>query len=440
MRLAARVAGRDPKGGRPPRRPRSRDLASIRVDRHELAGGLADLGVMIPLASGVAATAGLSLATVFAMVALAYAVTALAFRTPVPVQPMKAMAASVIALGLSASVVRAASLEIGLIFLLLALTPLARRLGGLFPRPVVRGVQLALGLLLLRSAFAMAANDATLAGAGVGARLGVPVEAIGLLVSFGIAAYLLAGRERRRVPGGIVVLGAGAVVSAVLVATGALDPTAVALAPRSPGFDLPGLHDAWIALIAVVLPQLPLSLGNSVFATDDVLRHYYGAGASRVTPSRLCLSLGLVNVATSFAGGMALCHGAGGATAHYRLGARTAGATLLAAAFFAALAGAVTFGLSPVLVPGAVLAGMLIYVAVEHCLLVTDLVRLDDLACALIIATFTLITGDLALGFAAGWACYLGLKRSPLRRVPLRWPALTARLAPPPAPAKGEAA
>ena len=85
-------------------------------------------------------------------------------------------------------------------------------------------------------------------------------------------------------------------------------------------------------------PQLPLSLGNSVFATDDVLHHYHGGAARRVTPARLCLSLGLVNVGSGLLGGMALCHGSGGATAHYRLGARTAGATLAAAGLYASLA------------------------------------------------------------------------------------------------------
>lgn len=136
---------------------------------------------------------------------------------------------------------------------------------------------------------------------------------------------------------------------------------------------------------------------------------------------------------------MALCHGAGGATAHYRLGARTGGATLLAAGFFLALAGATSLGLSPLLVPAAVLAGMLLFVAVEHTLLVTDLKSLDDLVCALLIAAVTLLSGDLALGFVLGWVCYAGLRHSPLQRVRLRWPTLAARLAPPPQPTEADA-
>jgi len=432
MRLFARSAV----GGRTAathsdRRPRS-GLLPLRFDRHELAGGVADIGIMIPLACGVAATAHLSLVTVFVCVAVVYAVTALAFRIPMPVQPMKAMAAAIIALGLSASVVSAAGLEIGLLFLLFALTPLARYLGRLFPRAVVRGIQLAIGILLVKSALLMAG------AAGAFPSLHVSLGVRGLTLTAGgiaalaIAVFLLARRERRRLPGSLLVLGAGALVGVVLAGAGLIELPPVPAGLQLPLLHLPGFHDAWIALFAVVLPQLPLSLGNSVFATEDVLHHYYGRAARRVTPASICLSLGLVNVASGLLGGMALCHGSGGATAHYRLGARTAGATLSAAGLYATLAAGAAFGLSPLLVPGAVLAGMLLFVGAEHCLLLTDLTKVDDIVCAVLIAAVAVATSDLAIGFLVGWAAFALLKRTPLHDMRLRWPALTARLAPPP--------
>ncbi|MCX6373020.1 MAG: putative sulfate/molybdate transporter [Actinobacteria bacterium] len=409
-------------------------LLPVRFDRHELAGGVADIGIMIPLACGVAAVAHLSLVTVFVCVAAVYAVTALAFRVPVPVQPMKAMAAAIIALGLSASVVSAAGLEIGLLLLLFAVTPLARHLGRLFPRAVVRGIQLAIGILLLKSALVMAGAASAFPGLRVGLSVGGLTLSAGVIVALAIVAFLLIGRERQRLPGSLLVLGAGAVVGIVLVGTGIAKLPPVPASAQLPLLHLPSLHDAWIALFAVVLPQLPLSLGNSVFATDDVLHHYYGSAARRVTPASICLSLGLVNLATGLLGGMALCHGSGGATAHYRLGARTAGATLAAAGLYATLAAGAAFGLSPLFIPGAVLAGMLLFVGAEHCLLLTDLTNVDDIVCALLIALVAAATSDLAIGFLVGWAVFAVLKRTPLHNMRLRWPALTARLAPPPEP------
>jgi SulP family sulfate permease len=414
-------------------------LLPLRFDRHELAGGLADIGIMIPLACGVAAAAHLSLVTVFVCVAVVYTVTALAFRVPVPVQPMKAMAASIIALGLSASVVSAAGLEIGLLFLLFAVTPLARHLGRLFPPAVVRGIQLAIGILLLKSALIMAGAANAFPGLRVGLNVGGLTLTAGVIVALAIVAFLLAGRSRQRLPGSLLVLGAGAVVGIVIAGTGIAQLPPIPLSSRLPLLHLPSLHDAWIALFAVVLPQLPLSLGNSVFATDDVLHHYYGGAARRVTPASICLSLGLVNVASGLLGGMALCHGSGGATAHYRLGARTAGATLAAAGLYATLAAGAALGLSPLFVPGAVLAGMLLYVGAEHCLLLTDLTQVDDIVCAMLIALVAAATSDLAIGFLVGWAAFALLRRTPLHDMRLRWPALTARLAPPPEPVDLEA-
>ena len=43
-----------------------------------------------------------------------------------------------------------------------------------------------------------------------------------------------------------------------------------------------------------------------------------------------------------------------------------------------------------------------------------------------------LATNDLAIGFLVGWVASAALKRTRLHDVGLRWPALTARLAPPP--------
>lgn len=411
--------------------PARRRLLPLRFDRRELAGSVGDIGVMIPLAVGVAATAHLSLVSIFLCVAASYAASALVFRVPLPVQPMKAMGASIVALGLSASVVGAAGIIVALLLLLLAVTPVARYLARLFPRAVLRGIQLSVGLLLLKSGLIRASGAEAVPGLQHGVHVGPLELSLGLLIAAAVAAGLFAGCRRRRLPASLVVVGLGAAGGLALVLAGV---SQLAVAPPAPGLllaHLPSAHDAWLALFALVLPQLPLSLGNSVYATEDVMAGYFGAAARRVTARRLLVSLGVMNLAAAAAGGMPLCHGAGGATAHYRLGARTAGATLLAAALFAALAAAAAFGVSPLLVPGAVLAGMLLFVGVEHCLLIADLVTVDEIVRALLVAVLGLAFNNLAVGFVAGWAVYVAaLRGGPLQRVVLRWPRLVERLAP----------
>ena len=76
-------------------------------------------------------------------------------------------------------------------------------------------------------------------------------------------------------------------------------------------------------------PQIPLTFANSCLATADAAQTYFGERAASVRPGRLATTLGSANVLAGSIGGMPVCHGAGGLTAHYSFGARTAGAPLL---------------------------------------------------------------------------------------------------------------
>ena len=153
-----------------------------------------------------------------------------------------------------------------------------------------------------------------------------------------------------------------------------------------------------------MLAQLPLTFGNAVVATADAERSYFGGRARRVRPARLAASIGVANALAGLSGGLPLCHGAGGVTAHYKLGARTAFSTLAAGSLFVALGlglGSSLPALLQLLAPGA-LAGMLAYVAIQHGVLAGQLERLDDRLIAGGVGLTTLMSGNLAIGFAAG--------------------------------------
>jgi SulP family sulfate permease len=160
------------------------------------------------------------------------------------------------------------------------------------------------------------------------------------------------------------------------------------------------------ALTALVVAQLPLTFGNSVVATADAERSYFGEAAARVRPNRLAGSIAGANLMAGLTHGLPLCHGAGGVTAHAKLGARTAGATASVGLLYLALA--IAFGASlpavvELVLPGA-LAGMLLYVAIQHALLAASLDRLPDRAIAAGVGLVTLLSGNLAIGFGAGVA------------------------------------
>ncbi|HEX6228451.1 MAG TPA: molybdate transporter family protein [Solirubrobacterales bacterium] len=357
----------------------------------ELAGGLGDTGLFIPIAVAMIALNGLNATAVFVVTGLVYAGTALYFRVPVPVQPLKAFAAAAIALQLSAETLAAGALLMAAAMAALAAWNLADRLAARFPLVLVRGIQASVALLLAKAAVDLARQ---------GNWPGLPPISpeIGVAMAVAACAALFACRWLS-LPGSLLVLGAGAAVG--LGVAGLPDLQA---GPQSLSLSVPEAGAFATALTSLVIAQLPLTFGNSVVATADAERTYFGTRASRVRPARLAASIGAANGLAGLSGALPLCHGAGGVTAHYKLGARTAAATLATGALFVALGvglGASLPALLQVLAPGA-LAGMLAFVAIQHGVLAGQLARLDDRLIAAGVGLTTLLSGNLAIGFAAG--------------------------------------
>ncbi len=319
----------------------------------ELAGGLGDCGLFLPIAIAMITLNGLNATAVFVGVGAIYVATALYFRVPVPVQPLKAFAAAAIALNLGPEVLAAGALLMALIIGVLGASGLAGWLSARFPLVLVRGIQAAVALLLLKAAVSLAER---------GNWEGLP--AIDPLLSGAIAlgAFIVLVLARNRsLPASLIVLGAGALVG---VLAGSL-PDGVGLGAQPVSLAVPDGAAFATALTALVIAQIPLTFGNAVVATCDAERQYFGERASRVVPNRISASIAAGNVIGGLSGGMPVCHGAGGATAHYSMGARSGRATVAAGVIFIGaglLLGASLPAVLMVLAPGA-LAGMLAFVA-----------------------------------------------------------------------------
>ena len=373
-------------------------MRDFRLDRHELAGGLGDAGLFIPIAVALVTVNGLNATAVFAAGGLAYVATAVVFRVPIPVQPLKAFAAAAIALKLEPDVIAAGALLMSGAMALLAASGLADWLAKRFPLVLVRGIQASVALLLAKAAVELAQK---------GNWNGLPglSEEVGLLMAACACASLFLLR-RRRVPGSLLVLAAGA--GGGIVLAGGLPSAGVG--PQAVGLSFPDGAAFATALTSLVLAQLPLTFGNSVVATADAERSYFGDRASRVRPNRLAASIAGANLLAGLTQGLPLCHGAGGVTAHVKLGARTAGATAAVGTLYLLLG--LAFGASlpavlHLLLPGA-LGGMLLYVAIQHALLAASLEHVSDRGIAAVVALVTLLSGNLGVGFAVGVAAVLG--------------------------------
>jgi SulP family sulfate permease len=385
-----------------------------RLDRHEIAGGLGDAGLFVPIAVALIAINGLDATAVFGVAGLAYIGTALYFRVPVPVQPLKAFAAAAIALGLSAETLAAGALLMAAAMALLAVTGSADWLAKRFPLVLIRAIQASVALLLAKAAIELAEK---------GNWEGLPHvdPTAGIAVAVGCCAVLLLTRREGWLPGSLAVLGAGLIAG---IAVSGL-PSGIDFGPDSVQIGLPDGGSFVAALGSLVFAQIPLTFGNSVVATADAERSYFGSRAERVRPGRLAGSISLWNSLAGLSAGLPVCHGAGGVTAHYQLGARTASATLFTGCLYLTLAvvlGASLPALLMLLLPGA-LAGMLLFVAIQHALLAARLERLDDRVIAASAGLVTLASGNLAIGFGIGVAMVMlraGFRSLSGKRVPAR--------------------
>lgn len=280
----------------------------------ELSGALGDLGTLLPITLGAIAVGGLAPAPVLAGFAVFYIATALVYRLPVPVQPMKAIAAVLLVGAATPGAVAAAGVLVGVVLVVLGASGAIDRLGRLVPQSVLAGLQLGLGLALASVAFRL------LSGA----------PAIGLL-ALGLLVGLMA---TRRLPAALIFLFAAVLAGQVFGLPGA--PSLPAPGQGLPGW--PTFPEMRLAVTHLALPQLSLTITNAVLLTALVMRDFHGDRARQVTPRKLCLTSGLANLVLAPLGALPMCHGAGGAAAHARFGARTGGAPLMLGAGFLALA------------------------------------------------------------------------------------------------------
>lgn len=384
----------------------------LRLNLAEFGGAFGDIGTMLPVVVALVLVNGLNTTWVLVLVGLFYIGSGLYFRTPMPVQPLKALSVIAISTGLPASVIGASGLLIGAILLFLAFTNIITRAVKLFPHAVVRGIQLGIGLTLVvrgkdfvlgepalrRTPFIISGFDPVKAG--------IILAALTILI-FVIFKYAFP-RQAKPFPPSLAVLTFG--VSTGIIFNPIAWPGNVSI--TAPDLILPGHAEFWLAFTTLVVPQLPLTLGNAVVGTWDTAHTYFGDGAKRVTPRALAASMGLANIAAGLTGAMPMCHGSGGLTAHYKLGARTPVSNLVIGGILLALG--LVFGRAALpmlsLIPLSVLGSLLVIIGVYHSLLVRDLKDKEDIAIAAIVGGTTIILGNLAIGFIAGLLLYYLLK------------------------------
>jgi len=350
----------------------------------EFSGSLGDLGLFLPLVVAMTIACDLNFGVILILAGLMNIITGLLFRQPIPVQPMKAIAAVVITEGLVQDELIAAGLLMGVVLLLFS--GIIDQINRFIPKPIVRGIQLGIGLKL----------------AAKGAEWVSQLSIIGWdsIVLAIIVIFLLLVLTNRKQPVLLYIFLIGFVILYLK------QPNVYS----SISISWPNIHWVWPSqsawsggLIKGALPQIPLTLLNSVVALCALSSEYFpGRG---IRPRKITASIGLMNLLCVPLGGIPMCHGSGGLAAQYRFGARTGGSVLMLGALkivIGFLFGGALLGLLQSY-PMAILGPMLIFAGIELARSSKDVFGdFKGLTVALITAVFILGVNTFA-GFLAGF-------------------------------------
>ena len=393
----------------------------LRFDRVELAGSLGDLGTILPLGIGMIVINGLDPLALFACVGIYYLFSGFYFGVTMPVEPMKVIGAYAIATGIAAPQIFAASLINGLFLLVVGVTGAMTLIGKYTPKPVIRGVQLSTGVLLVSQGVKMMLGSSQFQVIRRAAEPYLSLQhlgplPIGILIGVVLGFLTLLLLDNRRLPAALVVVVIGVFLGLILGTHEGLDKLVLGInIPRLLPTGIPPWADFATSLFVLAIPQLPMTIGNSVIATGDLAKEYFGESSKKVTYPAICMSLATANIMSFFFGGMPMCHGAGGLASRFRFGARTAGSNVISGLLFLLLALLLgSHALSVVyLIPMSALGVLLVFAGSQLALTILDLKGRKDLFVPLMMVGITLAS-NLAVGFIAGIALAYALKSEKL--------------------------
>jgi len=388
-----------------------------RFNRQEFAGSLGDLGTILPIAIGMILVNGLNPSGLFLSVGLFYILTGIYYGVTVSVQPMKVIGAYAIATAMSSGQVLAAGLLMGMVLLVLGLTGAIDIIGKYTPKSVTRGVQLSTGTLLMAQGVKLMIGTSKLQLFHKMTEPYLTVQSLGPIpigIFIGIAGALLTLflLDNKKMPAGLVVVILGLFVGLILGTKEGFDKISFGFyLPQWLPLGFPVKTDFTFALFALVLPQLPMTVGNAVIANADLSKEYFGEKSKKVTYRGLSITMALGCILSFFLGGMPLCHGAGGLAAHYRFGARTAGSNFMIGILFVLLVLFLGSGILAViyLIPMAILGVLLIFAGSQLALTIQDIFQRKDLFVVVVILGITLAT-NLGFGVMAGFGLAYLLK------------------------------
>ncbi|KAI4972233.1 hypothetical protein ZWY2020_003158 [Hordeum vulgare] len=417
---------------------RARDNLSFRSAWSEMNGAMGDLGTYIPIVLSLALSRHLDLGTTLIFTGIFNAVTGIVYGVPMPVQPMKAIAATALSdPSFDIPEIMAAGILTAAFVLLLGVTRLMKLVYWLVPLPVVRGIQLAQGLNFAMAAVKYIRYEQDLGKGKSAAGKPRPWAGLdGLVLALAAVCFIVlvngAGQDnvqgaqeeedgegntsrstggwrswRRRwaaaIPSAVIVFVLG-VVFAIIRHPAALrelraGPSRMRVVRIS--------REAWKqGFIKGAVPQIPLSVLNSVVAVCKLTRDLFPEKEASATS--VSVTMGAMNLVGCWFGAMPCCHGAGGLAGQYKFGGRSGACVAalggLKLALGLVLGGSVLRVLASF--PVGLLGVLLLFAGVELAIAARDMSSKAEAFVMLVCTAVSLVGSSAALGFLCGMVAH----------------------------------
>ncbi|CAD6205656.1 unnamed protein product [Miscanthus lutarioriparius] len=407
-------------GAKEPRGPRSllaraRDNLAFQSVWPELNGAMGDLGTYIPIVLSLALARHLDLGTTLVFTGIYNAITGLIYGVPMPVQPMKAIAATALSdASFGVPEIMAAGILTAAFVLLLGATRLMQLVYRVVPLPVVRGIQLAQGLNFAMAAVKYIRYEQGLESSSRRRRTGTVRREQGTHPD---ENQQEPEEEEERQGGGgwrsMVRRAAPAIPSAVMVFVlgvafaVARHPAAVRELRLGPSRMrvVRISREAWKqGFLKGAVPQIPLSVLNSVVAVCKLTRDLFPDKAPSATPTSVSVTMGGMNLVGCWFGAMPCCHGAGGLAGQYKFGGRSGGCVAALGALKLALGLLLGGSMLRVLseFPVGLLGVLLLFAGVELAVAARDMSSKAEAFVMLLCTAVSNVGSSAALGFLCG--------------------------------------
>ncbi|CAN1162116.1 Molybdate transporter 1 [Linum perenne] len=398
----------------------------------ELNGAMGDLGTYIPIILALTLSTNLNLGTTLIFTGFYNILTGAIYGVPMPVQPMKSIAAVAISTSdFGVPEIMAAGICTGGALLVLGATGLMKLMYRIIPLCVVRGIQLSQGLAFAFTAVKYIRNlqNFSKPKSGIGERGWLGFDGLILAISCACFIIIVNGaaekqdqqeqqeegiEERKRgifmiglIPCAFIVFVLGVILGFIrnpkIVAQFKLGPSPIQVVKIS--------KQAWKkGFIKGTIPQLPLSVLNSVIAVCKLSSDLFPG--KEFSAGSVSGTVGVMNLVGCWFGAMPCCHGAGGLAGQYKFGGRSGGCVVMLG--MAKLGLGLVLGSSIVAMlqefPVGVLGVLLLFAGIELAIAARDVSGKEDAFVMLVCCAVSLVGSSAALGFLCGMVVHLLLK------------------------------